>query len=336
MRLLWLRPSTGDNISVRRERIAEHLRKHGVEVDIRDSSGFDAFPAALQALTGDYDVIAGNVRIGLYIGYPIARLLRKPFLGDVSDPLSDIESLPQFVFRVLEWYEWSVLKRTDATIFVYESSFREAKARGIDAVKLPNAVDYEKFADPDVAVVSETQEILETDGVDLQKPMAVYIGGFSREYHVTDILRAAREASDWEFVFVGEGPLEQEVVAAAAALQNVHFPGAFEYRMMPGFLAHADAGFCFKDAEQPLKLKEYGAAGIPAIVQSGELERWYDDDELIFTEPTAEAIACLLTGISTEALIEFGEKLQNATNDFTWRQVAGEYLEILKKEVSDS
>ena len=72
MKILWLRPSKGENISVRRERIAEELRRRGYEIDIRDASGLDAPGAIWQAIRGDYDVIAGNVRVGLYLGYPLA------------------------------------------------------------------------------------------------------------------------------------------------------------------------------------------------------------------------------------------------------------------------
>lgn len=335
MRVLWLRPSKGDNISVRRERIAEHLRDQGIEADIQDSGGLDAVRAIWRAVTGDYDVIAGNVRVGLYIGYPLARLIGKPFLGDVSDPISDIDDLPGPLFRFFEWYEWFVLKRADAAVFVYESSYRKAKERGIDAVKLPNAVDYERFAEPDGEVVEEAREILRGEGVDLEKPVAVYIGGFTENYHITDILGAARKAPGWEFVFIGEGPLEKEVVAATEELRNVHFPGAFEYRLMPGVLALARVGFCFKDAEQPLKLKEYGAAGLPTIVQPGKLERWYAD-ELVFVEPTPEEITDLLDDVSVDGLERYGVALQQIASEYSWESIAEEYSEILQGLVSTS
>lgn len=336
MKVLWLRPSKGDNISVRRERIAEHLREHGVEVDILDASGLDAVAATWQAVTGDYDVVAGNVRVGLYLGYVIARLLGKPFLGDVSDPLSDIDTLPRPLFRFFEWYEWFVLKRADAAVFVYESSFQVAQRRGIDGVKLPNAVDYDLFATPAEAVVQEGKKILINEGVDLDKPLAIYIGGLTETYHIKDILGAARLTSEWEFVFVGEGPLQTVVEAAARDLSNVYFPGAFRYRLMPGFLAHADVGFCFKDAEQPLKLKEYGAAGIPAIVQYGELEKWYSEDELVFTEPTPVEISEVLQQVSTDpnTLREYGHNLQRVANEYSWERIADEYDRLLHEITS--
>lgn len=336
MKILWLRPSKGDNISVRRERIAEELREEGYEIDIRDASGFDAIAAIRRAVTGGYDVIAGNVRIGLYIGYPLSRLLRTPFLGDVSDPITDIDYLSEPLYRFFEWYEWQVLSRADATVFVYESTFLEALDRGIqDAKRLPNAVEYEAFADPDASAVEEAGEVLRREGVDTDRPIAIYIGVFSPRYRIEDILSAAEAAPGWEFVFVGEGGLETAVREAAQTLENVHCPGAFPYRLMPGFLAHADVGFCFKDAEQPLKLKEYGAAGLPIIARPGELERFHDETELLFVEPEAEAIAALLGDIDAGRIPyeEYAEAGRRIASEWSWRGIAEGYDELFERIV---
>jgi len=331
MRVLWLRPSKGENISVRRERIAEELRKRGYEIDICDASGLDALRAAKQAITGDYDVIAGNVRMGLYLGFPLARLLQKPFLGDVSDPISDINELPNPLFRLLEWYEWQALARANATAFVYESTHQKALKRGMDdAVKLPNAVNFNQFADPKSEVVNAVREILSQEGVNLEKPVAIYIGIFSPNYCIEEMLETAEYAPDWEFVFVGEGQLEGAVEAAANNVENVYYPGAFPYRLMPGFLSLADIGFCFKDAEQPLKLKEYGAAGLPIIVRPGELSKWYSQDELVFVDPIPQAIADRLNSLATdEELYEsYSEASRKIATEWNWTEIADGYDEL--------
>lgn len=334
MKILWLRPSKGENISVRRERIAEQLEQAGYDVVIRDASGFDLPGAIWTAIRGDFDVIAGNVRIGLYAGYPVARVLRTPFLGDVSDPISDIEYLSAPLFRFFRWYEWQVLRRADFSVFVYESSYQEALSRGItDAVKLPNAVDYELFANPDETAVDTAGDILRDCGVDFEKPLAVYLGVFSPHYCIEEILAAAEQTPEWEFLFLGEGELSDSVTAADTRLDNFQYPGAFEYRLMPGFLSYADVGFCFKDAEQPLKLKEYGAAGIPAIVRPGELENWYDEDELVFTDPTPQAISQTLADLAADERkrTQFGKRLQAHAREYSWEAIATEYQAIFEQ-----
>ncbi len=333
MNVLWLRPSKGDNISVRRERIAEELRERGYSIDICDATGIDALGAIKQAVAGDYDVIAGNVRIGLYLGFPLARLLRTPFLGDVSDPVSDIDDLPGPLFRFFEWYEWQALKRADAAVFVYESTYQEALERGIDdAVKLPNAVNYELFAEPDEEAVQGARETLEREGMDFEKPIAMYLGVLTSHYCIEEILDAAEVASDWVFVFIGEGPLEAEVQQRASELDNVYYPGAFEYRLMPGFLAHADVGFCFKDAEQPLKLKEYGAAGLPIIARPGELSKWYGQDDLAFVEAEPGAVADMLEKLQQDKAMSevYAEAGREIAGEWSWAEIADGYNKIFK------
>ncbi len=336
MKILWLRPSKGDNISVRRERIAEELRQQGYDIDIRDASGIDALGAIKQAVLGDYDVIAGNVRIGLYLGYPLSKLLRRPFLGDVSDPISDIDDLPAPLFRFFEWYEWQILKRADVSVFVYESSYTEALERGIEhAHRLPNAVDYERFADPDQEVVDEATAILRETGVDFDKPIAIYIGVFASHYRIREILKTAQHTPDWEFIFVGEGELEPEVRQAENKKSNIHYPGAFPYRLMPGFLSHADIGFCFKNAEQPLKLKEYGATGIPIIAQPGELSKWHSEDDLIFVNPNPKAIKRRLEELQIDKELYncYSQAGQIIANEWSWEEIAEEY-DILFQRIS--
>ena len=333
VRVLWLRPSTGENISVRRERIAEELRERGYEIDIRNASGLDGLGAIKQALTGEYDVIAGNVRVGLYLGFPLAKVLRTPFLGDVSDPLSDIDYLAAPLFRFFEWYEWFVLKRADAAVFVYGSSYEAALERGIDdAVKLPNAVNYEQFATPEPEALKRAADLLQAEGVDLDKPIAIYIGIFSPRYCIEELLATASHTPEWEFVFVGEGGLKDRVAETARNRENVHYPGAFPYQLMPGFLDHADVGFCFKDAEQPLKLKEYGAAGLPIVVRPGELSTWYDEDELVFVDPDPEAIAGRLNELRNDKKLyeRYSKAGRTIASEWSWEAIADGYDELFQ------
>jgi glycosyltransferase involved in cell wall biosynthesis len=332
MKVLWLRPSTGENVSVRRERIAEHLEEMGVDVTIRDASGMDALGAVKEVLLGKYDIICGNVRSGLYLGYPLARLLRKPFLGDVSDPITDIETLPPLLYKLFAKYEWFVLRHSDAAVFVYESSYNDALDQGIDAYRLPNAVNYEEFRNPSNEVINETEKILHGEGMNMDSYIAVYTGILDDVHHISDIIESARQNPDWAYLLVGEGPLSSDVAATANELTNVYFPGSFEHRLMPGFLYHADAGFCFKDAEQTLKLKEYAAASLPTLTQPGELQNWFSEDELVFVEPKPEIIAKALQEIeNVEITEEYARNIHDAVEFRTWKEIADSYHHIFQE-----
>jgi len=337
MKCLWLRPSTGDNISLRRTRIAEQLGQRGIDIDIQDASGRDALTATRRALSGDYDVIMGNVRVGLYLGFPLAKLRRRPFVGTVSDPIEQIEHLPEPLFRFFHWYEWFVLAHADACSFTYQSSYEEAQRRGIDGKKLPNAVDYGMFHDPDPDAVSRARQILEDSGVDPDSPIGIYIGGMTEEtYNLSAVLDAASRRPEWEFVFVGEGPDQDLVESAAASEDNVTFLGAFEYDLMPGFLAHATVGFCLVDAEQPLKVAEYGAAGLVCLGIDGELRNRFDDDELYFVEPTGKSISSALETLAdSELQAGYSKRLNEAVKSVGWDDIADAFEEMLRSVVRE-
>lgn len=333
MKVLWLRPSTGENVSVRRQRIAEKLSDRGVEADLCDASGTDLPKAVFRAITGDYDVILGNVRIGLYAGFPLATVLRTPFIGDVSDPISDIGSLPRPLFNALERYEWAALRHADAAVFVHDVSYQEAQERGIEGEKLPNAVDFDKFADPDSDSVEQARATLTSQGIDLNSPIGMYIGSFPRSYHLDELLEAAAMTPEWQFVFIGEGTMEDRIQEAARTQPNVFYPGVFSYDLVPGFLSHASVGFCLTDAEQPLKLKEYGAAGLITLVPPGILEQWYSRDELVFVDPNPEAIGRTLSEISAERhrFRQLAKNLQRTTKEYSWEAVADGYYELFEE-----
>lgn len=337
MKVLWLRPSKGDNISVRRERIAHHLKGRGYEIDIVDATGLDALRAIWMSLTGGYDIIAGNVRAGLFIGYPLAKIHRKPLLGDVSDPITDIDYLPQPLRTIFEHYEWFILERADASVFVYRSCFEEARKRGVsNAMNLPNAVDFDFFANPTDDIVTDAEQLLRGDGVDFDTSIAIYIGNFAPHYEIGAMLKAAELAEEWTFVFVGEGMLQPMVERAASSRNNVHYLGAHPHEMIPGFLNLADAGFCFKNAEQPLKIKEYGAAGLPIIVQPGELERYYEPEELVFVEPEPASIAKSLRRLADDEAYyqEKASRARSLASGLEWSDVADAY-DRLFQDIAD-
>ena len=326
MNVLWLQPYTGDNVSVRRERISEHLAEMGVEVTLVNVTGLHALSAIYEAITGDYDVIVGNVRMGLYVGYPLSILLRKPFVGDVTDPLSQIQDLPRPLFEFLRRYEWFVLDRAGAAVFVYESSYQEAIERGVvDPMRLPNAVDYERFADPSDYVIAKAGEILDQNGIDLDSRIAIYTGSMVERYHLAEIGMAAKQLPDWEFVFVGK-ERGADIHGIVADRPNAHFLGAFDYELIPGFLSHADLGFCLIEAEQPLKLKEFTAAGLSTLVIPS-MRQWYEYDNLIYTQPEPDAIVSVIKGIGDEEAID-QQRTVAETELESWKEIAQTYYQL--------
>ena len=338
MNVLWLRPSNrwdGENVSTRRERIAEHLRERGVEVTLMDTSGLDSLSVVKESIFGDYDIILGTVRVGVPIGYLLSKLLRKPFIASVSDPLESQNYLPPTIYKFVCFVEWWVLKRADAVFFVESDSYENAQKRGIDGTMARNSANYELFANPKTEVVEKTREILTTAGVDTEKNIAIYIGSLTANEHFDEIVNAAKQTPEWEFVFVGED-WGANITELTAGVTNTYFLGSYKHELMPGFLSHASAAFCLVDAETSLKLNEYGAAGLPTLGYPGRQRKVFSEEELIYVDPSPNNISEKLNKIDSDKQYanKYSENLRVHAKEHRWRDVAEKYYDKIKEQVN--
>ncbi len=335
IRVLWLRPTVGTQISTRRERIREGLIDRGISVDIVNASGTDGLEAVWTALTSEYDIIVGTVRVGVYYGYLLSRLERVPFVAEVTEPIDRVEDdLPRPLFRFFRWYEWLLLERADARFFVEADVLERARLRGLDGHLARNSVWYEKFADPDSTVVEKARERLESMELDFDSPLAIYIGGFTKQQHIPDILEATTECPEWEFLFLGEdGKHVDAVRQAAEARENVYYPGVVPHEDIPGYLSFGDVGFSLSPGERPLKLLEYGAAGLTVLSMAGRRQRIFSNKELHFIEPKSERIAEALATVRHEPgqITATGSALQEYARANSWDRIAEQYYDVFNK-----
>ncbi|SDJ26254.1 Glycosyltransferase involved in cell wall bisynthesis [Halovenus aranensis] len=335
IRVLWLRPTVGTHISTRRERIQEGLIDRGVSVDIVNASGTDAAEAIRTALTGDYDLVVGTVRVGVYYGHLLSRLEGVPFVAEVTEPIDRVEAdLPRPVFRFFRWYEWKVLARADACFFVEQRVLNRARQRGIDGYLARNSVWYERFADPDPAVVDRASEQLASISMDVSAPLAIYIGGFTKQQHIPEILDAARQCPRWEFLFLGEEGEHADLVEQAASSEsNIHYGGVVPHEDVAGYLSFADVGFSLTHGERPLKLLEYGAAGLSVLGIPGKRQEFFSDEEIHFIEPTPEAIADALDTLRSEpeSIPADGSALQRTAKENSWDSIAQQYYDVFRE-----
>lgn len=335
MNVLWLRPTTGENISVGRERIAEHLREQSMSIDVVNCSGKDALSAVLFGLLRNYDAIVGTTRAGLYVGYPLSKVLQTGFVADVADPIIQIKDLNKYLYDFFEWYERMILKRCKQVAIVYDETADRLDTHSIDYTQVENGVDYEFFANPDQDTVNEARSILENSGVDITKPIAIYIGGISSVYYIHDLLLASESCPNWQFVFIGEGKLDNTVDCIASNNENVFFPGSFEYRLMPGFLDLASVGLGIVPIDQPLKIMEYGAASLPTIAMRSGAESRFSENELFMIDPSPEAIVDALQTLQTnqERAEELGEALRKRAEGTLWSDTADTYYRLIKQSI---
>jgi hypothetical protein len=214
-------------------------------------------------------------------------------------------------------------------VFVYQSSYEEALERGIiDPVRLPNAVDYQRFADPDGDVIDQADSILRENGIDPDDQIAIYTGSMVDRYHLAEVGKAAEQLPDWELVFIGK-ERGADIHSIVAGKSNAHFLGSFDYELIPGFLSYSDLGLCLIDAEQPLKLKEFTAAGLPTLVIP-EMKQWYDYDNLVYADPTPDAIVNAINGLDGTAISDREVETDERELE-SWREISQQYHQLFDR-----
>ena len=127
---------------------------------------------------------------------------------------------------------------------------------------LPHGVDYNLFSAP-------TPRAL--DLIDDGRPIAGFYGSISAWLNIDLLAACARRLPHWHFVLIGKAVVD---VSALTGLSNVTLLGERAHHELPAYSQHWTAALLpFHDNAQiracnPLKLREYFAAGRPVISTS--------------------------------------------------------------------
>ncbi len=129
-------------------------------------------------------------------------------------------------------------------------------------------------------------------------PVAGFYGTLAEWLDYGLLAETARRLPDWRFVFVG--PIAADI-SAISNLPNVTLPGARPHAALPSYAQHWTAGLIpFLDnaqirASNPLKLREYLAAGRPIVATPFPAMLPYAQHMAVATTPEAFADALRAT-----------------------------------------
>lgn len=127
---------------------------------------------------------------------------------------------------------------------------------------LPHGVDYSLFSKP-----APRADDLPDDG----RPIAGFYGSISEWLDLEILQKTIQQMPDWHFVFIGKAVVD---ISPLTSLKNVHVLGERPHNKLPSYSQHWTASLLpFTDNAQikacnPLKLREYLAAGRPIICTS--------------------------------------------------------------------
>jgi glycosyltransferase involved in cell wall biosynthesis len=159
----------------------------------------------------------------------------------------------------MDGYERRVLSLADV-VFVSAGNLLARVEKWFKGAHLiPNACNYSHFAG--------AKQLSEPGGLrGMPHPRVLFVGGIYGWLDIDLITKAAKELSDWAFVFVGPGGDDRLV-----RVPNITLLGPKPYAELPNYYGHTDAAiipFALSDLTRgvnPIKVYEYLAAGLPVV-----------------------------------------------------------------------
>jgi glycosyltransferase involved in cell wall biosynthesis len=179
--------------------------------------------------------------------------------------VDEFSAFSGFNRELIERLERRTIAGADAVITTSTALFEFRRRRHANTHLIPHGVDVEHFASCERVAPGDVP----ADVRDVPRPIFGYFGVIG-DYVDLELLEAAAGARpDWSFVLIGQavgvetGPL--------ARLSNVHLLGPKRYELLPRYCRRFDVGLIpfrmnrLTRAVNPIKLREYLAAGLPVI-----------------------------------------------------------------------
>ena len=159
--------------------------------------------------------------------------------------------------------EADLCRRADLVVTTSMTLQEAKKHLNPETMLVPHGVEYDHFA----RALSDDLPV-PPDVAGIPHPRLGFFG-LIRDWVDLDLLAdAARSRADWHFVLLGDSTVDLEPYRA---LPNMHFLGRKPYQDLPSYCRQFDVGLIpfvvndLTEAVNPIKLREYLAAGLPVV-----------------------------------------------------------------------
>lgn len=258
-------PGLGPQMRVNRALFRRQLGKKMAEIGMKKPILWTSFPTALPA---------------------VGHLGERAVVYYCCDDFGALEGVDHEPVMAMER---ELAKKCD---LVFVSNMRLAERFPPDrTIYLPHGADVSLFTEPAAA-----PDDLPTDG-----PVAGFYGSFADWLDKDLLRRAAQELPDWRFVFIGDVKTD---ASKLSDLPNVLFLGPRPHHALPGYAQNWTASLIpFLPTPQilasnPLKLREYLAAGSPIVATPFPALEPYDAHVRVAAD--AEGFIQALRGAATD------------------------------------
>jgi glycosyltransferase involved in cell wall biosynthesis len=177
--------------------------------------------------------------------------------------VDDHAEFPGMARASLRRQERQLLAAADLVFTSSELLWRERVTHNPHTVFIPHGVDFAHFSsavDADTSIPADLRPV--------RRPVVGFVGAVADFVDLELVADAARARPEWSFVLVGRWATG---LGALRGLSNVHLLGQRPYATLPAYCRGFDVGiipFRINDLTlraNPLKLREYLAAGLPVV-----------------------------------------------------------------------
>ena len=192
--------------------------------------------------------------------------------------------------RAIRTAERRLIDRADVVITTSQTLYESRRAQHPNTFLVRHGVDFAHFASAVDGTLPVPQDL-----ADIPRPVFGFFGLMHHWFDVELLAAVARARPDKSFVLIGDSHTE---VSALKELPNVHLLGRRDYRDLPAYCAAFDAALLpFRINRMtrninPIKLREYLAAGLPVIATPLPEAAVYQPDVLIAKDAISFARCC--------------------------------------------
>lgn len=271
----------------------------------------------------------------------VARLIRGKRVRIVYDAhefeINDVANEAEWRIRIKAFMERALIKFADTTITVSDSIAVEY-AR-MYAIEKPELV----MNCPPLIPELQANLFRERLGIAADSIIFLYQGGLAPGRGIEKIIRTFNRLPNHQrvVVFMGYGPMVEDVLQAAANSPNIFFHPAVAPDVLPKFTASADVGLCLIQNLcrsyyycLPNKLFEYLMASLPVVVSDlPELRRMVADHAIgwIVPENQGSAIDDVIQQIDRQALASRKQAIRLCRDRYHWGEQEIKLLQAYKK-----
>jgi glycosyltransferase involved in cell wall biosynthesis len=178
--------------------------------------------------------------------------------------VDDFAAFSGFNTTLIEELERRTVAASDVVLATSTELHARHRTRHGSVHFLPHGVDYDHFS----AALRMPFDAVPSDLRAIRKPVFGYMGLITDYVDFDSLVVAARARTEWSFVLLGDSRCSLD---ALAGLPNVHVLGGRPYEQLPAYCRGFDVGLIpfrtnrLTRAANPIKLREYLAAGLPVV-----------------------------------------------------------------------